>query len=127
MFLIFNCSVRVNFLFIEGLCSVLGIEASFSWSHDYEVPEGKTARLAHMTKQLGGTHYLSGPAAKSYIENEVFSELDITLGYFDYSGYPEYQQLHGEFEHAVSVLDLLFQSGEQVQEFMKSDCWAVAE
>jgi len=26
-------------------------------------------------------------------------------------GYPEYPQLHGDFEHAVTILDLLFNTG----------------
>jgi hypothetical protein len=29
----------------------------------------------------------------------------------DYSGYPEYKQLFGEFEHTVSILDLIFNVG----------------
>jgi len=28
-----------------------------------------------------------------------------------YEGYPEYPQLHGPFEHAVTALDLLFNTG----------------
>jgi hypothetical protein len=34
----------------------------------------------------------------------------------DYSGYPEYPQLHGPFDHAVTVLDLLFMAGHQAIE-----------
>ena len=37
----------------------------------------------------------------------------------DYSDYPEYPQLFGEFEHNVSILDLLFNMGDQAIQYMK--------
>ena len=37
-----------------------------------------------------------------------------------YEGYPEYPQLHGEFTHNVSILDLLFMTGEKAPEYMLS-------
>ena len=38
----------------------------------------------------------------------------------DYSGYPEYPQLHGPFEHGVSIVDLLFNTGPDAHLYMKS-------
>ena len=38
----------------------------------------------------------------------------------DYSGYPEYPQLFGEFEHGVTVLDLIFNEGPNARQYMKS-------
>jgi hypothetical protein len=38
----------------------------------------------------------------------------------DYSGYPQYPQLHGSFEHGVSIVDLLFNAGPDAWRFMKS-------
>ena len=40
--------------------------------------------------------------------------------YFDYSDYPEYPQNHPPFDHAVTVLDLLFHTGSKAAEYMKS-------
>ena len=37
----------------------------------------------------------------------------------DYSGYPEYPQLFGEFEHGVTILDLLFNTGPDAVRYMK--------
>ena len=37
----------------------------------------------------------------------------------DYSGYPEYPQLHPPFEHAVTVLDLIFNTGPDAPRYMK--------
>jgi len=38
----------------------------------------------------------------------------------DYSGYPEYNQLYPPFEHAVSIIDLIFNEGSQAPKYMKS-------
>jgi hypothetical protein len=37
----------------------------------------------------------------------------------NYDGYPEYRQLHGDFEHAVSVLDLLFNTGPDALRYLR--------
>ena len=88
---------------------------------DYEITgEDKTERIASLCKQAGGTEYLSGPAAKSYINEEKFNSIGIKVSYFDYYGYQEYRQLHGQFEHGVSIIDLVFNEGVCASQFMKS-------
>jgi hypothetical protein len=79
-----------------------------------------TQRLAELCRRAGGTHYLSGPAARDYIEPKAFECAGISLKYFDYAGYPEYAQRFGAFEHAVTVLDLLFNAGAQAPRYMKT-------
>ena len=37
----------------------------------------------------------------------------------DYSGYPQYNQLHGPFENGVTILDLILNEGAQATDFMK--------
>ena len=59
-------------------------------------------------------------AAKDYIEDEVFEKAGVELAYMDYEGYPEYPQLHGEFTHNVSILDLLFMTGPSAPDYMLS-------
>jgi hypothetical protein len=71
----------------------------------------KLDRLLDLVKQAGATAYLSGPAARDYIEPDRFSALGIDLRWQDYSGYPEYPQRFPPFEHGVSILDLLFNTG----------------
>ncbi len=43
----------------------------------------------------------------------------IKVEWMDYSGYPEYPQMDGPFEHAVSILDLIFNTGSSAGSFMK--------
>ena len=111
---------RLNRRFIEAVCAYLGIKTVISNSWDYTLLEGKTVRLADLCAQAGGTEYISGPAAKDYIEEGVFNERDIKVTWFDYSGYPEYKQLWSEFIHGVSILDLLFNCGKDTPRYMKN-------
>lgn len=111
----------VNFGFIAAICGILGVATRLSWSMDYRpLKEGKTERLVDLCKRAGGTHYVSGPAARDYIEPALFEAAGIGLSFFDYSGYPEYPQRFGAFEHGVTILDLFFNTGPQARRYMKS-------
>lgn len=109
----------LNRSFIEAICRYLDIETKISNSWDYVMEDGKTERLANLCEQAKGTEYISGPAAKSYIEEHVFLVRGIKLTWFEYSGYPEYPQLWGEFIHGVTILDLLFNCGKNSRRYMK--------
>jgi len=111
---------RINRSFIDRICRVLGVTTPISWSSDYEVIEGPTARLVWLCKQSGASIYLSGPAARGYIEPELFEDAGIELRYMDYSGYPEYRQLHPPFEHSVTALDLIFNEGADATRYMRT-------
>ena len=111
---------HVNYRFLTSICQILGIKTKLSWSMDYNIVEGKTERLVDLCKQAGATEYLSGPAAKDYIDEELFKKEGIKLSYIDYSGYPEYRQLFPQFEHCVSIIDLIFNEGPNAIRYMKS-------
>jgi hypothetical protein len=87
---------------------------------DYELVDGKTDRLVGICRQAGATTYLSGPAARSYIEVEKFHAANVDVVYFDYSGYPEYAQRFPPFDHHVTVLDLIFNEGPAATRYMLS-------
>jgi WbqC-like protein family len=110
---------QLNRYFIEAVCGYLGIKTIISSSWDYVLQEGKTERLADLCAQAGATEYISGPAAKNYVEEQIFNDRGITLTWFDYAGYPEYPQLWGEFTHGVTILDLLFNCGPEAYRYMR--------
>lgn len=110
---------KVNYQLISIVNSILGINTKLSWSADYELAEGQTKRLVHLVQQAGGTEYISGPAAKEYIDEQLFTDAGIKLTWIDYSGYPEYTQLYPPFDHYVSVLDLIFNEGPDAGKYMK--------
>lgn len=102
----------VNRCALEEICSVLGIDTPIRWSREYPVRGVRTDRLLSICVAAGATEYLSGPSARNYLELDKFAAAGITVRFVDYSGYPEYSQLHGPFEHGVSILDLLFNLGD---------------
>ncbi|MBN50680.1 MAG: hypothetical protein CMN85_14200 [Spongiibacteraceae bacterium] len=111
---------QLNRRFIEAICNYLAIETVITSSWDYPLlEEGKTERLADLCRQSGGTEYISGPAAKDYVDERVFADNGIELTWFNYGGYPEYQQLWGEFTHGVTILDLLFNCGKEAPRYMR--------
>ncbi len=110
---------QLNRRFIEAICNYLCIKTLITNSWDYTLPDGKTERLAALCCQAGGTEYISGPAAKDYVDESVFSEAGIKLTWFDYAGYPEYPQLWGDFTHGVTILDLLFNCGKDAYSYMR--------
>ena len=111
----------LNRRFIEAVCNYLGIKTVINNSWDYTIVDGKTERLADLCAQAGGTEYVSGPAAKVYIEESIFTERGINLRWFEYSGYSEYPQLWGEFTHKVTILDLLFNCGKDAPRYIRSE------
>ena len=111
---------KVNYRFMKSLCEMLGITTPMKWSSEFQLKEEKTERLVDICRTLKATDYYSGPAAQAYMNEELFKNENIRIHYFDYSGYPLYNQLHGEFTHAVSIIDLIFNEGPNATKFMKS-------
>jgi hypothetical protein len=70
--------------------------------------------------EAGATRYLSGPAARAYLNTETFEAAGIEVKYMSYDGYPAYPQLYGSFDHFVSIVDLLMNTGDRARDFMKS-------
>ncbi len=113
---------QLNRTLIEWVCSKLGIKTKISNSWDYQLIDGKTERLADLCAQAGANEYISGPAARGYIDETIFAERGIKLTWFDYTGYPEYPQIWGDFIHTVSILDLLFNCGNEAPQYMRYVC-----
>jgi hypothetical protein len=109
----------LNRTLLEAICGYLGIHTKVSNSWDYRLVDGKSERLADLCLQAGGTEYVSGPAARDYLDESPFRDRGLKLTWFDYAGYPEYPQLWGAFDHHVSIVDLLFNCGPEASHFMK--------
>ena len=111
---------EVNYLFVETICKILGIKTKLTRINQFTLSGDKTEKLVDLSKQLKATHYLTGPSAKGYIEEDLFTKKDIVVEYMNYANYPEYSQLYGPFIHEVSVLDLIFNEGPNAIKFMQS-------
>ena len=112
---------HINHRFMTAICQTLGIKTQISWVMDYHLSEsGKTERIIEICKKARATDYVVGPAARDYMNEELFKKEGIHFKYMDYSGYPEYRQLFPPFKHGVSIIDLVLNEGPDSYKYLKS-------
>ncbi len=111
---------EINELFLRGLADLLGLKTRFTRDTAYPSSGAKTERLLAIARAAGANSYLSGPSARGYFDEAMLSAAGISTEWMSYEGYPEYPQLHGGFEHAVTVLDLLFNTGPEAPRYLRS-------
>jgi glutaredoxin-related protein len=109
----------LNCTFIKKIMSFLNIKTKLSNSQDFEACEGKNEKLVDICLKANASTYVSGLKAKNYLDIDLFERNNIRVEWFDYSNYPQYPQLWGEFYHEVSIIDLLFNCGENAPDYMK--------
>jgi hypothetical protein len=109
----------VNEHFLRALCRMLGIRTAISRSDGIGLGDGRTERLVTLCRHVGATTYVSGPTAAAYLDEAPFAAAGIEVEWMSYGPYPEYPQLHGPFEHHVSVLDVLVHTGERAAEHVR--------
>jgi hypothetical protein len=110
---------ELNKNFIEVICNYLGIKTKISYSWEYDISSvGRVDKLVELCVKAGASEYVSGPAAKAYLNEGYFQKENISVHWFNYEGYPQYPQLWGEFEHGVTILDLLFNCGQSSADLM---------
>ncbi len=71
--------VGTNTEIILRLCRILGIKTEIVF--DQQTDLVATARLVHICRQFGATHYLSGMSGRSYLDIGQFSDAGITVEY----------------------------------------------
>lgn len=111
---------EINYHFIKAINKLLDINTKITWSHDLPLVDGKTERLVGICKHLNASEYISGPAAKNYLNESLFSEENISVSYINYSGYKVYNQLHDPFYHQVSIIDLILCEGPNARHYLVS-------
>ncbi|MBK0391932.1 WbqC family protein [Ramlibacter algicola] len=110
---------QLNERLLRAIAARLDLSTRLTDSSQYRLEGDKSERLASIAQQAGASVYVSGPAARSYLDESVFHARGMTVEWFDYSGYAEYPQLWGDFVHAVSVVDLLLNCGPDASRFLK--------
>lgn len=95
----------------------LDIKTKFDVSTNYSSHGQRAEKLLSLLQSIGTSIYISGPAAKSYLPEEEFNDAGISVIWKDYSHYRPYKQIKEPFEHGVSIVDLLFNTGENAKEY----------
>jgi hypothetical protein len=112
------CLSEINRRFLEALRDLLGISTPLVPSRQYFATGRGTERLVHICRAAGASRYLTGPAARRYLDEARFRAAGIEVMWMSYEGYPEYPQLYPPFDHHVSALDLLFSVGDDAPRYM---------
>lgn len=108
-------------LCLEGhavLTKLLGLATPTRFSSELGHQEGgRTERLVSICKDLGATRYISGAAARSYMEEELWREAGIALAYQDYP-HPIHRQWGEAFVSHLSIVDALMFVGPETRAFL---------
>lgn len=98
--------IDLNTEFLYWVSRELQITTPVIFASDFNVKSAATQRLADLTKNAGGTAYLTGLGSKKYLEEPLFKKDNIKILWQEFQ-HPAYRQLHGEFVSNLSVLDYL--------------------
>lgn len=113
--------VDLNFALLAQIAAWLGIRTRLVRTHEAVCPGRKDDKLIALVRHFRGTRYLSGPSARAYMVPENYAQAGIAVEYMNYDGYPEYPQLSAPFIHEVTVLDLLFMTGDAAPRYIWGD------
>lgn len=91
----------------ESIGGLLGIATRFTRSSETaHTSEDRQDRLLELCRATGGTSYLSGPAARAYVEPQRFADAGVELRYIVYD-YPPYARGPHPFEPNLSIVDAI--------------------
>ena len=111
--------VDFNIDFITNCCKFLEIKTKIFRASEQKVEGTKSKLLVNICKKFSATKYLSTIGAKDYLENDkgLFFKENIEIKYHEYSQ-PKYKQNGKKFLEKLSILDLLFNEGENSKNFI---------
>lgn len=109
--------IDLDMEFIYRLNAVLGLNRKIIFASDLNIKTDKTGRLINICQMLNASKYLTGDAAKEYIDAGEFIKHNIQLEFHNYS-HPTYKQLYGEFIPYLSIIDLIFNHGDESLEIL---------
>ena len=109
---------EINHKFIIAINQILEIKTKIRFSSEFEIYGDQTEKLINICKQCNTTVYISGPAAKTYFDEQLAKKENIQIKWMNYDNYKEYEQLYPPFEHGVTILDLILNT--DAKKFMKS-------
>lgn len=109
----------LNFEMLLFFKEKLGITSEVVKMSDYNFRGKKSGLVLDMCRQLDAGVYIFGGEGKNYADVKSFTDMGVMPVFQEYK-HPIYPQLHGEFISHLSIIDLLFNCGEQSLDIIKS-------
>jgi len=104
--------VDLDMYFIHKLLECIGMrDKKIIMSSSLAVKSSGVGKLIEICKIFKADIFYEGAAGRDYIDENIFLNEGIKIEYQDYK-HPEYSQLYGKFIPYLSVIDLLFNHGE---------------
>jgi hypothetical protein len=108
---------EINRVILKKCIDLIGIDIQILDSRDFDLRGDKTEKLANICNDLGADEYFTGPAAKDYMDEGIFSNKEIKVTYYNLDNFPEYNQMWEGFDHYVSILDMFFNLGDNTVQY----------
>jgi WbqC-like protein family len=103
---------QLNGEVVRRLATILGIDTPIYVASDLgEFPQDPDERLIAITKHFGAGTYFAGMGGRGYMNLDVYNKNGIKVMFQDFK-HPVYHQLFGDFEPFMSVIDLIFNHGD---------------
>ena len=110
---------QMNEHLINQISDFLDLGTKIVNSRQMEFSSDKNQRLIDICKQVSADVYVTGMVSRNYLDENLFNKNSISVEWFDYEGYQEYPQLWGKFDHQVSILDAIFNCGNNAKKFLR--------
>src|SRR5262249_33117716 len=110
---------ELNDEMLRWFLAVLGIDVEFTCASNHGFKGEKSALVLDMCRTLRADRYIFGALGRDYAHVDSFTRARIEVVFQDYH-HPTYPQLYGEFEPYLSIVDLLFNCGEDSLEILLS-------
>jgi hypothetical protein len=111
--------VKLNDYILFYLLNEFGITVEICRASEKKFEGKKNSLVIDMCKKLCADTYIFGALGKDYAEIEKFEGVGVNVAFQDYV-HPIYPQLHGKFTPYMSVIDLMFNCGDDSLDIIMS-------
>jgi hypothetical protein len=112
---------HLNIHVVKKLVEIIGIETPIYVASELgQFPEDPDDRLIALTKYFDADVYLAGSGGKEYMDFDKFNASGVKVMFQEYN-HPVYEQLFGDFEPFMSVIDLIYNHGEKSLEILRGE------
>jgi hypothetical protein len=103
--------VDLNETMLKGFLDILGIKVPVRSAAEWNFTGEKSELVLDMCLRAGASDYIFGALGRDYADVDAFMAKGVNPHFQDYT-HPQYSQLHGGFTPYMSIVDLLFNYGE---------------
>ncbi|NWG87658.1 MAG: WbqC family protein [Hydrogenophilaceae bacterium] len=111
--------VDLNETMLKGFLDILGIPVPVRSAGEWQFQGEKSDLVLDMCRQVGASDYIFGAMGRDYADIAAFDAAGIKAHFQDYV-HPVYPQLHGDFVSHLSIVDLLFNCGDESRDILLS-------